>query len=143
MKIRIKIGGCEIEYEGTEAFLDEKIYELINKVSAIATKIPEEGDDSESSGDEKGEKRLPLAMFLKEKNVGRSQIKRFLATAEWLHKGSQKIIQTSDVTSAIKENQQSRLGNPSDCLNKNVSKGHCEKYENGFRVTEEGRKALG
>ena len=143
MKIRIKIGECEIEYEGTEAFLDEKIYELINRVSTIVTKAPEEGDDSDSNGDAEIEKRGPLAMFLKEKSIGKSQIKRFLTTAEWLHKGGQQIVQTSDVTRAIKENQQRRLGNPSDCLNKNISKGHCEKYENGFRVTEEGRKALG
>jgi hypothetical protein len=40
------------------------------------------------------------------------------------------------------DNQQKRLANPADCLNKNVSKGFCEKNDGGFYITPEGLKKL-
>lgn len=37
-KIRIKVGGIEVDYEGSEDFLDEKLHKLICDVSALAVK---------------------------------------------------------------------------------------------------------
>lgn len=49
---------------------------------------------------------------------------------------------TSDVTKALKDSNQTRLGNPSDSLNQNVTKGYCEKDGKEFYVTEEGKNSL-
>jgi len=65
-----------------------------------------------------------------------------LATAEWLHRKGHKNITTRDVAKALQDNHQKRLGNPADCLNKNVSKGHCEKIGKEFFVTDDGRETL-
>jgi hypothetical protein len=48
-----------------------------------------------------------------------------------------------DITKALSDNQQGKLGNPGDCLNKNVKKGFCEKEGKEFYVTEEGFTSLG
>ena len=53
-----------------------------------------------------------------------------------------KRMQTKDVTGALKTANQSRLGNPADCLNQNVSKGYCEKEGNQFFVTDDGKASL-
>jgi len=49
---------------------------------------------------------------------------------------------TGDVSKALKDSNQSRLGNPSQCLNDNVSKGYCEKDGKQFFVTQEGKVSL-
>jgi hypothetical protein len=60
----------------------------------------------------------------------------------WLEAKGQKRIQTVDVTKALKEANQTRIGNPADSLNKNVSKGHCEKDGKQFFVTDDGKSSL-
>ena len=144
-KIRMKIGGIEIDYEGPEGFLDEKLPKLLNEVSALAKKVPiENGAGDEGRNQKSGApSALPLPSFLKEKTA-KSQNMRFLATAEWLHGKGAERIKTSDVTKALRDSQQKRLGNASECLSRNVSKGYCEKTSGGeFFVTDEGRQELG
>ena len=142
IKIRIKIGGVEVDYEGAEGFLDKKLPKLIGDVSALAKEAPTESGGSDKSRNQKVGTSGTLASFLRQKNP-KSQQTRFLATAEWLHQKEQvKNMETNNVTKALKENQQKRLSNPSDCLNRNVKDGYCEKDGKGFYVTEEGREAL-
>jgi len=79
---------------------------------------------------------------LREKNASTNQVRKFLATAVWLHARGKKRLSTADVTRALKDSNQTRLGNPADCLNKNVAKGHCEKDGKDFFVTSEGSASL-
>jgi hypothetical protein len=83
-----------------------------------------------------------LAKFLRDKNAANNQVRKFLATAVWLQAKGKNRLTTADVTRSLKESNQSRLSNPADCLNKNVSKGFCEKDGKEFFVTTEGLASL-
>ncbi len=86
---------------------------------------------------------VTLATYLKSQNADTNQVRRFLATADWLRRRGNEKINTSMISKALSDNQQKRLGNPADCLNKNVAKGHCEKQGDEFFITPEGLKSLG
>ena len=87
IKIRIKIGGVEVDYEGAEGFLDKKLPKLIGDVSALSKEAPtvptENGNTNKSSKNRSGISSA-LASFLREKNID-THNKRFLATALWLY----------------------------------------------------------
>ena len=71
-------------------------------------------------------------------------MKKFLATAVWLHDTNQKDrLTTGEVKVALRKANQGKINNPSDALNQNVGKGHAEKDGGSFFVTEPGRMALG
>lgn len=84
-----------------------------------------------------------LASHIKSKAAEKNQTLRFLATADWLRLRGMETLTTAAVAKALLDNHQSRLGNPADCLNKNVAKGCCEKVNGGFYITPEGLKELG
>jgi hypothetical protein len=85
-----------------------------------------------------------LSAFLKDKNATSNQVKKFLATAVWLHDSTGKDrITTAEVRAALKNANQGKLTNPAGCLNQNVGKGHAEKDGGSFFVTEPGRTSLG
>lgn len=84
-----------------------------------------------------------LPAHLREREAGNNQVKRFLVAADWLRRRGGEKLNTAAVTKALSDNQQSRLSNPADCLNKNVSKGFCEKTADGFFITPDGLKSLG
>lgn len=98
---------------------------------------------STAAGNLKGKKVGSLASFLKAKNATISQVNRFLATAAWLSLKGSTTIKTAEVSKALKDNQQKKLGNPADTLNQNVNKGFCEKDGEGFFITPEGWEELG
>ncbi len=50
-----------------------------------------------------------------------------MATADWLRLKGETNLKTALVGKALSDNHQKKLGNPADCLNKSVAKGHCEK----------------
>jgi hypothetical protein len=148
-KIEIKIGRIQFSGEGGQDWVArqlDKILSQAEKLMQIAA--PDEEDDRpevELKG--KGKKdssvaQKTLAAFLGEKSAKKNQVKKFLATAVWLHaKGSEKL-RTMDVTSALSQSSQQSLGNPSMCLNNNVKKGYCQKIGNEFYVTQEGKESL-
>jgi len=84
-----------------------------------------------------------LAAYLSAQQAGTNQVKRFLATADWLRRKGVPALSTAAVSKALKDNHQSKLGNPSDCLNQNVAKGFAEKDGKDFYITPEGLKSLG
>jgi hypothetical protein len=84
-----------------------------------------------------------LAAHLREQEAGDNQVRRFLATADWLRRRGSEKLSTAAVAKALSDNQQSRLSNPSESLNKNVAKGFCEKTDDGFFITPDGLKSLG
>lgn len=143
IKIKIKVGEVEVEYEGAEAFLDKKLPGLISQLSQVAESVPTDGKEEKKKRRKDGGSVGTLASFLKDKKAGSSQNRRFLATSEWLHRKGKEMLNTGEITKALKNSHQSRLGNPSDTLNQNVSKGFCEKHGKDFFVTNEGRTELG
>ena len=144
VKLKIRVGNVEIDYEGTEAFLNKKVPELIGIVAKF------EGTGSESTAQKKkrvsgdGAGDTTLAAFLKKTNSKEPQWRKFLATAQWLHSKGEETLQTADVVKALKDNKQKKLANPSICFAANVTKGFCEKSGSKvFLVTGEGKTQLG
>jgi len=149
-RIEVKVGEVQFLGQGDQDWVNQQfekflahVRELIQLARAIQ---PQEATDSAGSKLESAEEAIAgrtLPSYLTSVNAMKIQVKKFLATAVWLEdvKG-QKGIKTGDVTKALKESQLGRLGNPSDCLNKNVRNGWCEKDGEKFYVTKEGRKSL-
>lgn len=142
-KIKIKVGDVEIDYEGSETFLTGKIPEFVSKLTKICGNGAADGASKNGKGKVNPTGPGPLGSFLASKDAKNSQKKRFLATAEWLHRKGKKRLKTGDVATALRDNSQTRLGNPSDCLSKNIGSGHCDKDGREFFVTDEGREHLG
>ena len=84
----------------------------------------------------------PLFEFLKEKNADKNQVKKFLATAVFLHAQGGERFSTPLVSKALKAAHIEKLINASDCLNKNEKKGFCIKDEKEFVITEAGIRAI-
>jgi hypothetical protein len=94
-------------------------------------KVVTESLVEEPSGD-------PLYEFLKDKNADKNQVKKFLATAVFLHSQGGEKFSTPMVSKALKASHIEKLINASDCLNKNEKKGFCIKDEKEFILTDAG-----
>ena len=148
-KIEFTIGDISFVGEGEQEWVAQQLDKILEKAPDLIKLKPEKHishttktEDHETTGDNGAIAKKTLPVFLNEKNATKNQLNKFLATAIWLHAKGKKRLQTKDITSALREAQQSRLGNPSDCLNKNVAKGYIEKDGNKFFVTPEGKMAL-
>ena len=151
-KIEFRIGGIDFCGEGEEKWVASQLDKILEKAPDLLEIAPTNGGENDNGGDSGNDSgggapagqstKLSLPNFLKTKNA-KSQVERFLATAEWITLRGTKMLTTKDVTSALKDSHQSRLGNPADCLNQNVKKGHCEKDGKSFFVTPDGRKSVG
>ena len=146
-KIQFKVGTIEFSGEGDTEWLGAQLDKIIEKAPALARIAPGQTDPAPpaSHSPALGDAAIaqqPLASFLRDKNATKSQLIKFLATAVWLHAKGKNRLSTVDVTKALKDANQTRLGNPSDCLNKNTTKGYCEKDGKEFFVTDEGKKSL-
>jgi hypothetical protein len=118
---------------------------MIGAVSPPARGAPPNGGREGTPGLVRGAGgNLSLAAYIKSNKGGTTQTIRFLATAYWLSGRGSDALTTKAVAKALSDNHQKRLANPADCLNKNVSKGLCEKRPDGsFFVTPEGLQSLG
>jgi hypothetical protein len=147
-RIEIKVGGFSFSGEGTEKWLSGELEKLLLKIPELVDVAPEgeDGEDTEKKTKHAKKGKVgTLSAFLKEKSATGNQVKKFLATAVWLHDGTgSERLTTKEVKDALKKANQGKLTNPANCLNQNVGKGHCEKDgSNGFFVTEAGRESLG
>lgn len=147
-KIEIKVGGVSFIGEGSEQWLSSELDKILKSLPQLVKVAPATEATAGSSGVPSGagkQNNVPLAAFLQSKNAKTNQVRKFLATAVWLHDSQNKTRLTStDVSSALNQHSQGRLGNPADCLNKNVGKGHCVKDgKKEFYVSDEGRTELG
>jgi len=147
VKIQIKIGEVEFTGEGEQAWVATQLDRILKAAPEIVRSGPPVAQhDSTRSQTNAGQNpkaaSQPLAMFLRDKGAATNQVKKFLATAVWLESKGKNRLTTADITRALKDSNQSRLGNPADCLNKNVAKGHCEKDGKEFFVTTEGAASL-
>jgi len=147
-KIDIRIGQIQFSGQGDQDWVEKQLDKIIAQAEKLIQIMPPVetvvGDENENKAMKPdaiiANKTLPA--FLSEKGATTNQVKKFLATAVWLEaKGKERLL-TKDVTSALKSANQSRLGNAADRLNKNVSKGFCEKDGSQFFVTQEGKASL-
>lgn len=143
-KVQLTIGDLAFSGEGTEAWLEKQINKFLSASG-------ESGEQGKTAGSPvkttKAAKTaagitLPLRTYLDEKKATANQVRKFLATAQWLHDKGQNRLKSADVIAALSAANQKKLGNAADCLNQNVGKGHCEKENGQFFVTDEGRAAL-
>jgi hypothetical protein len=144
-KIDVTVGNLAFAGEGEQAWLAEQLDKVLRAAPEIARVQPvaKEISGSSESGISPGEFKTTLAGYIRDKGAEGSQVDRFLVTADWLRRRGVKDLTTAAVTKALKDNHQRRLGNAADSLNKNVSKGYCEKSAGGFFITPEGLKKLG
>ncbi|MFH1560869.1 MAG: hypothetical protein ABID84_05630 [Chloroflexota bacterium] len=146
-KIEVTLGAISFSGEGEQEWLGQQLDKILEAAPGLAN-IQLEHVETPSPGAEtvrqEGEFKETLVSHIKAKGGERNQVKRFLATANWLKLRGETQLTTAKVASALSENQQKRLANPADCLNKNVAKGYCEKTkDNGFFITPDGLKELG
>ncbi len=147
-KIQIKIGVIEFSGEGQEEWVAAQLATVLSKAPellklAAATPVGSgSGGTHPPMGADLDIAKKPLATFLQQKSATTDQTKKFLATAVWLESKGATRNKTGDVTKALADNNQKRLGNASQCLAANISKGYCEKDGQSFYVTEEGKKSL-
>ena len=144
-KIALTIGNLSFSGEGDQDWLDQQISRLID----IATPVQVDNSVNDVSSGPKPKRSVTvltesLPSYLRTKGADTVQNQRFLATAAWLQHRGEKVLTTQAVSKALRDNQQKRLGNASECLNQNVGKGFCEKTTAGeFFITPEGWKHLG
>jgi hypothetical protein len=147
-KIEIKVGNISFSGQGEQDWVANQLDKILAQAEKLIQLAPEDKDNGpivegkSPIGMDLSIAKQTLRAFLQEKNATQNQVKKFLATASWLESKGQTRIQTSDVIKALKDANQTKLGNAADCLNKNVTKGHCEKDGNTFFVTDDGKKSL-
>lgn len=147
-KIEIKIGQIAFSGQGEQDWVAKQLDKIPAQAEKLIQLAPPAGHDEQGDNRHKPLGKDPsigtktLASFLKEKNATRKQVTKFLATAVWVHAKGQNRLETKDVTEALSNANQTRLGNPADCLNQNVTKGHCEKDGKQFFVTDDGKNSL-
>lgn len=149
-KITFKVGAIEFSGEGEQEWVARQLEKILDKSPELINVVPlidppqvvQQVQPHTPMTPDPDIAQKTLASFLKEKNATSNQNKNFLATAVWLEARGKNRIMTSDITKALKESNQTRIGNASRCLSHNVSKGYCEKDGKEFFVTEEGKNFL-
>ena len=122
---------------GQEAF-SKKLPVSVNKETIKRGRKSRNGETAggaESPGD-------PLFEFLREKNADKNQVKKFLATAVFLHSQGVEKFSTPVVSKLLKSAHIEKLINASDCLNKNEKKGFCIKDDKEFILTDSGIRSI-
>lgn len=150
-KIQIKVGIVEFSGEGNQDWLASQLDKILTKVPELLRIELDSGagnpaganKDATPNGKQKGDNPSNLPAYLKEKNATTNQVKKFLATAAFLQLNGKNRLGTTDISGALKNANQTKLKNASDCLNQNVKKGHCEKDGKDFFVTSNGFTELG
>lgn len=150
-KIQFKLGSIEFSGEGEKDWISQQLDKILQQAPQLLTIAPSPTVATANAPIAAGHNPMsadpaiaqqPLAVFLKSKNAASTQVKKFLTTAVWLEAKGKSRMTTTDVTKALKDSNQTRLGNASDCLSQNISKGHCEKDGNQFFVTEDGKNSI-
>ena len=146
-KIQVEVGQFRFSREGEQQWLAQQMDKILKSAEALTNlaSVLASNGTAQVEGGGAGNKTIDEALpqFLKRTQVGKRQVDRFLATGEWLHLKGKKSVRTADVSKALKDAHQSKLGNPADCFAQNASKGFCVKDGKEFYVTDEGRKHLG
>ena len=146
-KLAFQVGQISFSGEGSEEWVAKQLDHFLSKMPEISCFVPRTQNPSEP------EKSLrtpatpaavgSLASHIKGKGGESNQVKRFLATADWLRLKGEKNLSTGLVSKALQDNHQKRLANAAMCLNRNVGQGYCEKTASGFYISPEGLQSLG
>lgn len=142
-KIQISVGAISFSGEGTEEWLEKQLDQLLASAPTLAAIHPSNDGADDNDGSSAKADPGTLATYIQKKNGGSNQVRRFLATADWLHLKGMKRLHSKDVTKALSDANQNRLTNPADCLAQNIGKGHCVREGGSFYVSPEGRQTLG
>ena len=143
-KLRVQIGHLRFAGEGDPDWLTERMSAFLETATKDNLANQERAPTLESgTSPRETATPEPLPAFMRKTGSETKQVRRFLATAAWLQRREISPLTSSLVAKSLRDSQQRRLGNPSDCLNQNVGKGYCEKTPDGFFVTEHGFHALG
>jgi hypothetical protein len=151
-KIEFKLGPIEFSGEGNTEWISQQLDKILAQAPTLLTLTPQQvvppvspvvapGAHTPMASDATIASQ-PLASYLKAKDATKTQVKKFLATAVWLEAKGKTRLSTADITKALKDSNQTRIGNPADCLAQNISKGHCEKDGSQFFVTTDGKDSL-
>jgi len=144
-KIEVSLGSLTFSGEGEQSWLAEQLDKVLKAAPELArtqtaAEVSVPGGGSSPEG---GAFTSSLASYIKEKGGESNQVDRFLISADWLRRRGVAKLGAAVISKALLDNHQKRLANPADCLNKNVSKGFCEKTGKDFFITPEGLKKLG
>jgi hypothetical protein len=152
-KIEIQIGEVRFSGEGEQEWLTLQLDKILDKAKDLIELSPQpaaiQNNGPQTPHQAADFSNSPvanqsLASFLKSKNATTAQVDKFLATAIWVEAKENKIrLKTADISSALSKASQTKLNNPADKLNQNVSKGFCEKEGKEFFVTQEGKTKMG
>jgi hypothetical protein len=146
-KIDVTVGALSFSGEGEQSWLAEQLDKVLKAAPEISqAQVPANMGSSETAATNAGSTgpfATTLASHIRDKGGDDNQVDRFLITADWLRQRGSSKLTTAAVSKALRENHQKKLANPADCLNKNVTKGYCEKADGGFFITPDGMKKLG
>jgi hypothetical protein len=152
-KLEFRVGSITFSGEGTGDWLSKQLDKVLAKIPELVAVLPQDsgqnGDGGGNTGNDgpgasSGKASGTLNAYLKATSSTSNQVRKFLATAAWLHDSEKKNrLTTKEVSSALNSHNQGKLTNPANSLNQNVSKGHCVKDGKTFYVTPEGRTSLG
>ena len=144
-KIDVTIGNLSFSGEGEQEWLAEQLDKVLKAVPKIEIAQPQATGSAPAASAQgvNGGFTTTLASYIRDKGGESSQVDRFLITADWLRRRGNDKLTTAAVSTALRGQRQKRLANPADCLNKNVSKGYCEKDGSGFFITPDGLTKLG
>lgn len=147
-KVFIKVGGFEFSGEGDQEWVAKQLDKILTKADELVNLSPPSASEvvktehHKPMGTDAGIAKMTLPSFLSDKTATKNQTKKFLATAIWLEAKGKSRMGTGDIARALKDANQNRLSNPSECLNQNIAKGYCEKDGKDFFVTSEGKASL-
>ncbi|MBZ5594987.1 MAG: hypothetical protein LAP39_22320 [Acidobacteriia bacterium] len=143
-KIQVTVGSVSFSGEGDPQWLAEQLDKVLKAAPEVAAVPPPSPNLPQETPPQRGTgSGGALVSHIRTKGGEGNQTKRFLATADWLRLRGETELTTAKVSKALSDNHQKRLGNPADCLNHNVRKGHCEKSGEGFFITPDGLRDLG
>jgi hypothetical protein len=148
-KIEINVAGIVFSGQGEEKWLSAQLDKILATAAELSKLKPTHAPatlpaiKTSAVANVLAPSGSTLASYIKAKSGDANQVKRFLAAAHWLQLRGETVLTTAKVAKALADNQQKRLANPSDALNQNVRKGHCEKTATGFFITPDGLSDLG
>ncbi len=142
-KIEVKVGSVSFTGEGSENWLSSQLDKVIKHMPDLVKVAPQPASSGEQGSDAKPQRVGTLASFLNAKGAKNNKTRKFLATALWLQDGGKNRMGTGDVTKALDDNNQGKVGNAAQCLINNTKQGFCAKDGKQFYVTDEGRTEIG
>lgn len=143
IRVSFETEQFKFRYEGPEEYLEDRIMAFAKSMLELADEYGK-GDTMVAAPEIVPLDTPNLAQYLSELKP-RTQVATFLAAAAWLQAQGNALISTSTVIAALRNSKQQKLSNASDCLQKNIQQGYCERRDptaRTFFVTQTGLKSV-